>query len=179
MKKFLILLVFGSEKSRVSIAGAGVGSSQCAIRSVSFSASVRPGLGFVGVGSQAWSFFFVVFCSSLRVFVRCFLYRVARTGFCAAHFVLSRPSALKCSISVAGPIFFIPCAEFFVRIKLFSLGIFLRSATASFAQAGFRFSICFSLHSRTGFYSSQQYRSGFYFAQASKDLFTVLTIAVT
>jgi hypothetical protein len=33
MKKILILLVFGSEKSRVSIAGAGVGSSQCAIRS--------------------------------------------------------------------------------------------------------------------------------------------------
>jgi hypothetical protein len=33
MKKFLILFVFGSEKSRVSIAGAGVGSSQCAIRS--------------------------------------------------------------------------------------------------------------------------------------------------
>jgi hypothetical protein len=30
MKKFLILLVFGSEKSRVSIASAGVGSSQCA-----------------------------------------------------------------------------------------------------------------------------------------------------
>jgi hypothetical protein len=67
----------------------------------------------------------------------------------------------------------------FVQIELFPLGIFLRSPTASFSQAGFRFSICFSLHSRTGFYSWQQYRSGFYFAQASKDLFNVLTVAVT
>jgi hypothetical protein len=66
-----------------------------------------------------------------------------------------------------------------LKIELFPLEIFLRSATASFSQTGFRFSICFSLRSRTGFYSWQQYRSGFYFAQASKDLFAVLTIAVT
>jgi hypothetical protein len=75
------------EKSRVSIAGVGVGSSQCTIRSVSFSAGVRQGLSFVGAGSQAWSFFSAVFCSSLGVLIRSSLpshpHKILRCSFCS------------------------------------------------------------------------------------------------